>query len=349
VSASAETVTAAAPGQAAPRDVAPPTHALSVAEHSPRSAYVGVLLGMVAAICYTGTNIALRGVTREGELDWGVWVTCMKSLPSALSAWCIVGYLALRGRPALPSIRTIGILVTIGLVVQAGGNVFFQWSLAMCGLALTVPTVFATLILTGALLGRTWLGEAVTVRSAIAMGLLIGAIALLGLGAEGAATALPPGPQAIPPTLWVLAGVALAAASGVFYGALGVVIRRTTRDEIPLPATLALISTMGVLSLGIPSFLWLGTTGLAASPQEWSLMIVAGVLNAAAFFAIGGSLRRIPVVQVNLLNASQAALCAMGGVLIYREPLTAALVGGTALTLAGLALMDRRPPVPGGE
>ncbi|HEX6987412.1 MAG TPA: DMT family transporter, partial [Planctomycetaceae bacterium] len=307
-----------------------------------REVLLGVMFGVVSAVCYTGTNIALRGVTRGGDPDWAIWVTCLKSLPSALSAWLILGGRAVRGLPALPTARTAGLLLGLGLIVQGGGNLFFQWSLAMCGLALAVPTVFATLILTGAALGRFWLGEAVTARSAVAMGLLIAAIGLLSLGAEGAAAALPPGPPDVSPVWWVLQGVLLSALAGVFYGALGVVIRQTTRDSVPLPATLALVSTTGVVGLGIPAVIRLGPEILTASASEWTLMLVAGTLNAIAFFAIGGSLRRIPVVQVNLLNASQAALCALGGVLVYGEPLTAALVGGTALTVAGLVLMSRR-------
>src|SRR5690606_21285319 len=161
-----------------------------------------------------------------------------------------------------------------------------------------------------------------------------------------AADALPPGPATISPQLWVLAGIALAGIAGVFYGGLGVVIRRTTRQQVPLPATLALVSTTGVVGLGIPAIVRLGPEILMSSSREFTMMALAGTLNAIAFFAIGGSLRRIPVVQVNLLNASQAAMCAIGGVFVYHEPLSAALVGGTALTIIGLAMMSRRSKPP---
>ena len=313
----------------------------SASHGSSRVVATGVLLGVVSALAYTGTNIALRGVTRNGDPDWAMWVTCFKSLPGALVAWLLVGLRYAQGRRALPSRSEIAGLLAVGFAVQFGGNLLFQWSLAMCGLALAVPTVFATLILTGAVLGQTWLGEAVTVRSSIAMGLLIGAIAMLGLGAEGAAARLPPGPDTIAPVLWVLAGITLAGLAGVFYGTLGVIIRRSTRRNVPLPATLALISTTGVVGLGTAAIVRMGPAVLHATTAEWSLMILAGTLNAAAFFAISGSLQRIPVVQVNLLNASQAAMCALGGVLVYHEPLTVGLVGGTLLTLIGLGLMDR--------
>ena len=321
-----------------------PVAEASASRLSNRAVTTGVLLGVVSALAYTGTNIALRGMTRGGDPDWAMWVTCFKSLPGALAAWLLVGLRACRGQRALPSMPVIGWLLAVGFAVQFGGNLFFQWSLAMCGLALAVPTVFATLILTGAVLGRSWLGEAVTVRSSIAMGLLIAAIAMLGLGADGAAAELPTGPHLFAPELWVLAGIVLAGVSGVFYGVLGVIIRRSTGSEIPLVATLALISTTGVVGLGAAAVIRLGPAVLEATPGEWCLMVFAGVLNAIAFFAISGSLQRIPVVQVNLLNASQAAMCALGGVLIYHEPLTTALAFGTLLTIAGLVLMGRGSP-----
>lgn len=311
-----------------------------------REVLLGVLLGIFSAICYTGTNIALRGVTRDGDSDWALWVTAMKSLPSALSAWVLLGDRAVRGLPTLPSWRTILVLMAVGFAVQGGGNVLFQWSLARCGLALAVPTVFATLMLTGAVLGRVWLGESVTVRSTVAMGMLIAAIGVLSYGAEGAAAVIPRSPSELSPKVWVLSGIAFAAIAGVFYGVLGVVIRQTTRESVPLPATLAIVSSTGVLGVGVPAVFRLGPEILDATSEEWWLMVLAGVLNAVAFFAIGGSLRRIPVVQVNLLNASQAAMCAIGGVLLYREPLTAALIGGTVLTIFGLALMSRKGRVP---
>jgi len=301
----------------------------------------GVFLGLVSAICYTATNIALRGVTRDGDADWALLVTAMKSLPSALSAWLLIAGRKWKSLPTIPSLRTVLVLMAVGFAVQGGGNVLFQWSLARCGLALSVPTVFATLMLTGALLGRTWLGESVTWLSAVAMGLLIAAIGILSYGAEGAAAALPPPPAGYSARFWVLSGVVFAAVAGVFYGVLGVVIRQTTRVAVPLPATLAIVSSTGVLGVGVPAVVRLGTTIFDASAGEWGLMVLAGVLNAIAFFAIGGSLRRIPVVQVNLLNASQAAMCAIGGVVVYREPLSASLVFGTLLTVLGLTLMSK--------
>ena len=53
---------------------------------------------------------------------------------------------------------------------------------------------------------------------------------------------------------------------------------------------------------------------------------------------------RLSVVRVNLINASQAAMCAAGGVLFFDEALTVWLVLGTLLTMGGLMLMERPSP-----
>ena len=317
----------------------------AISRDADRDVAVGVMLGVLAAICYTGTNIALRGVTREGDFDWALWVTCLKVLPGMLIAWSLIGVRTWSGKKTLPGRRVVALLLTAGLFTQCCGNLLFQISLSMCGLALAVPTVFATLMLAGAILGRFVLGERVTWRSVWATGLLLAAIGLLSLGASAAGKSLPPGPQGVSATLWVLGGIGLAGVAGVFYGILGVVIRRSTHRAVPLPATLALVGTTGVLGLGIPALVRLGPSVLDVTLGEGALMIGAGVMNGIAFFAIAGSLRRIPVVQVNLINASQATLCALGGVFVYGEALSWGLASGTALTIVGLTLLDRRKPV----
>ena len=43
---------------------------------------------------------------------------------------------------------------------------------------------------------------------------------------------------------------------------------------------------------------------------------------------------------VNVLNTSQNAMCALAGVLLFREPLTSPLVIGCGLTIVGLLLVD---------
>ena len=68
-------------------------------------------------------------------------------------------------------------------------------------------------------------------------------------------------------------------------------------------------------------------------------MGTAGILNFLAFIALSVALKSLPVIAVNLLNASQVAMAAVAGILLFSEPVTNSLVIGVALTLIGLVAM----------
>jgi drug/metabolite transporter (DMT)-like permease len=260
--------------------------------------------------------------------------------------------------------------------VQLGGNLAFQFALSTIGLALTVPLCFATLLFAGAIMGRVWLGEAITLRAAGAMGLFVAAIGLLAWHAEHARRALEQSERragqrqnvaARPESLGqatsnstvqspgdalaaatrargISFGLLAAAASGIAYALSAVVIRSAARTE-SIAATLGTISLTGVVSLGILS-LWRNglPTLLATETTALALMLTAGTLNAAAFFALGKSLELTTVAHANMLNASQVALAAIAGVLVFDEPADAALGVGISLMLVGLLLYRAEPP-----
>ena len=60
------------------------------------------------------------------------------------------------------------------------------------------------------------------------------------------------------------------------------------------------------------------------------------------FIALSVALKSLPVIAVNLLNASQVAMAAVAGILLFSEPVTNSLVIGVALTLIGLVAMVQR-------
>ena len=67
-------------------------------------------------------------------------------------------------------------------------------------------------------------------------------------------------------------------------------------------------------------------------------MIGAGILNAVSFYCLATALQHLNVVYVHIINASQAAMAALAGVLIFAEPLTGYLIFGICLTAVGLLL-----------
>ena len=334
----------------------------------------GTLLGLFSALAYTLTNVLLRHLAAEND---ACWISCLKAAPTVAIAAILIAPALAGGRQIWPSARMLLVLIATGLVVQLGGNLAFQFALATIGLALTVPLCFATLIFAGALMGRVWLGESLSLRAVTAMGLFVAAIGVLAWHAEHARLALerserrveqsdlevaprnnrsqttiaardhrsPNRPAPASRARVISLGLIVAAGSGVAYALSAVVIRSAARTE-SIAVTLGTISLTGVISLGILSWWRNGLPALLATePTALALMLAAGVLNAAAFFALGKSLELTTVAHANMLNASQVALAAIAGVLVFDEPADAALGAGIAIMLVGL-LMYRAESAP---
>ncbi len=321
-----------------PDDNAPGDNARNQSRWRVDPVMAGTCFGIFAAVTYTGANMALRQLVRHNDPDWAVWVACVKAMPAALAAWAIIAYRGMKGLQALPPRALVLPLLLTGLFMQFGGNVAFQWALSLGGLALTVPLMFATLISSSALLGRIVLSEPISARATAAMGVLIVAICVLSGGADIASRAM----DVEATRMSIVGAVVFACSAGFAYGACGVVMRRTVTSDVSLSATLVLLSSSGVIGLGLTSLWRLGPEQLLQTPSDDMLMMgLAGLFNAVAFFSLCASLRYISVLRVNLLNASQIAMAAAAGVVCFDEQLTVWLIGGTILTATGLVISDK--------
>lgn len=287
-------------------------------------------------------NIGLRGVAAApdavGEVDWSIWVSANKALPVTLAAWAVVTWRAMQGLPALPPVRMVLPLILTGLFMQWGGNVGFQFALSRAGLALTVPLTFSTILVSSAIVGRLALADPLSPSTVLAMGVMTAAIVVLTQGTEAAAGAMMPEANFSSTAL----AVAAACLAGVAYGSGGVMIRRCVRGELSHSATIMVLSTTGIVTLGGASLLRMGPHQLwATTPVQWLQMLGAGIATAVAFFALSAAYQRVSAVKANLLNASQAAMAALTGVVLFGEPNTGWLHAGTALTILGLVLSAR--------
>lgn len=311
-----------------------------------RQALEGTALGILAAVAYTTANLGLRNVAAGGDFDWALFVSANKAIPVTLIAWGLVAWRSANGLPGLPPRRLWVPLVLTGFVMQFGGNVMFQFALSRGGLALTVPLTFSTILVSGAVFGRLVLGEAITPKILIAMGAMMVAVAILSQGADTASQAL------VTDADWnaTVLAVLTACLSGIGYGSGGVMIRRCVTSHLSYSATIVFISSVGLFVMGPLAVFRLGLPAIGAvSLHVWLSMLAAGVFNAVAFFAVNAAFKRLSVVRVNLLNASQAAMAAMAGVVLFGEPNTWSLQAGTLLTITGLVLSarrDRPQPVP---
>ncbi|MBM4093666.1 MAG: DMT family transporter [Planctomycetes bacterium] len=296
----------------------------------------GSCCGLASAVGYTAANAFLRAVT---DCDV-VWVSCVKAFPTV----AIFGpWLALRcfQKPKPVPWRQLTVLIATSVVCQLLGNVVFQWSLGIVGMAMVVPLTLGTMIVSSAFMGRLFLRESVTFRMAISSLLVILAIVVLSLGAGDASQRVMSQNHSV--SFWlVAAGVLAACFSGVSYALLGVAIRHVVTDRISITATLVTVTLTGVVLLGATSYFRIGVDGmLAGYPDDLGIMILAGICNALAFFALAKSLQLIPVIYVNALNATQAGMAALAGIAVFAESSSPALWLGIALTVLGLTVMQQ--------
>ena len=294
---------------------------------------VGTLCGLFSAVVYTCANAFLRSVS---DCD-PVWVSAVKAVPTVLVMGPVIAGLAIRGHQVVPSLPMLAAIAAGGLVGQLGGNISFQWALGQIGVALTVPLSLGGMIVAAAIFGRVFLYEPVTPKAIVAMAILLAAIGVLSLGAHEASETVTR--EAVP--AWRLAaGVAAACLCGVAYAILNVILRYCITRGAPLATTLFTVSLAGVVSLGLIAWLRIGQSGmLATTPEQLGLMLAAGFCNTIAFVSLTKSLQLTSVVYVNALNAIQATLAAVAGVLIFDERLSPSLALGVGLTIVGLTVL----------
>ncbi len=304
------------------------------ATHLGRQLILGVTCGLAAAMGYVASNIGLRYAAHVDPF----WVSAVKAFPTAVATlpFAFLWF----WRAANPKDwGAMGWMLSAAVVAQLGGNVLFQHALSVTGLAISVPVNLASNIISGALLGRFVLKEPFTKRTAIAVTILITAVSILSVASHPSPTSrvtltnLQVSPEVILATLGNIL-------SGFSYGYLGAMIRLVLRRGLPVPVAMCISGVVGVSLLTSISCYRVGmNTMLQTDAQGWIGMLCGGVFNAIAFFLLAQSLRRIPVVAVNLLNATQAAFTTIAGWLLFSEPFTFPLIIGVTLTIWALTLL----------
>ncbi|MEM0926716.1 MAG: DMT family transporter, partial [Planctomycetota bacterium] len=300
--------------------------------------------GLMSAILYTIANIALRKCV---GLD-AYLVSSVKAAPTVL---CLAPILVWRfstpsqhekqaSQTSSPSQRPHPLwqFLLASFFAQFFGNAAFQKALGYIGLAASVPITLGTLIVGGAVLGAILLGEPVGRRKLVAMMTLIIAVIILSL--PRSESALPDEPVS---ATGILVGSLWAAVSGLSYSFFGVTMRKTLHRGYRASELMFISGLTGTVTLWAYTFAVTGWTTVAAtSADQWLMMSAAGLFNFLAFIAITSALRHLPVVAVNLINASQVAMAAAAGVMLFGEPVTWALTIGIGLTFVGLLILARR-------
>jgi DME family drug/metabolite transporter len=313
-----------------------------------RSAAFGTACCAAAAAFYTVSSICMKQVSALNcDPSWGV---CVKESITVLAIGPFLIYQAVRGQKVFPPGKILLIIILAGLADQLLGNLGWQWSVGVVGLSVTVPAVFGVMITGGAVFGWILLGEKVTPRSMGAIGLLLASLLLLGLGANsmiGTTAKSSHTPIADPGLasnggLLIAEGILVAGLAGAAYALLSIAIRHTMNSAARQSTLMFVITGLGVITLGPISVYRQGWEGLAATPMEQTAwMAAAGFFNLLGFMALTKGLHLTTVVHANVLNASQVAMAAVAGILIFQESPNPWLIMGVVLTLFGIFLIDR--------
>lgn len=304
-----------------------------------RILYSGSFAAVLSALGYTAANIFLRSVSDSPA----VVVSSLKASWTVIlfGPWLI--WLGSHGKQIFPSARPFAYILAAAVFVQLCGNWVFQWSLGIIGLATVVPLTMGAMLISGAVLGRVWLGEHVRRSTAISIAIMIAAICLLSWGTTSGHTEPTSGldNQSEHPAWLIWLATAGACAPGLAYAVLGIAIRRNTQEGIPLATPMVIVGMTGTLLLGSVAVFQVDQQQWAAiQASDWSLMCLAGIANAVAFLALTRALKRIPIVFVNAINASQVAMAALAGLWLFQENLNGAVALGIALTVIGFAILN---------
>lgn len=297
----------------------------------PLGPLAGAVCGLLAAVGYAAANVALKAAT---ETD-AILVAAVKSWPTIAACVPLLFLMRLRAQPIATSWKPMPLLILGVAVGQLFGNVLFQVSLGIIGLAVSVPLNLAAMIIGGALMGRAIVGDPLSRRTIVAIVILIAASTVLSLGTDS--NTIPDAELSRWKYVW---GALATITSGFAYAFFGVTMRKGLREGLTVPLAMGVSGLAGTILLCPISLIAMGADQiLATSANQWWAMLFAGSFNMAAFFMLSFSLRAIPVVAVNLLNATQAALAAIAGVWLFNEDLTQSLIIGSALTILGLVVL----------
>ncbi len=296
-------------------------------------AAAGAACCVVSMFGYSTANACMNQLSLMQSVP--TWAICNKELVTVVVVGPWLLWQAWRRRSGFPSGRPLAILIAVGLATELIGNIGVQWGYEVVGLSVMVPAYTGFILVAATFLGGILLGERVSARNVAAVGLLILAAILLGIGSAQATPAAETRP---PASLLAVAGaIVLAAAVGTVFSLLGIAIRFCVTGNTSHGAVMVIITGMGVLTLGPLSFWSAGPAKLMATPwQQYALMFAAGVCNLIAFMALVRGLQLTTVLHVNMINAGQVATAAVAGILFFGESCNPWLVSGCCLMIVGI-------------
>ena len=327
-----------------------------------RERWSGTALIFLSTFFYAASNVVLRQLTQfEVDIDWFL---CFKEATGVaiLLPWII--FRLFQGRYRWVSKRLLLYILIGSVFCQLVGARLHMLGFAVLGLVIAVPLIQSSTMLGTAYLGRYFLGDPLSRRRKIAMGILIVAVILLSIGKEMAAST----ETSFGIFLLVAAGTVVA---GGAYSIYVVILRYAARrfwgteDDVwasfrfsqwvgydfpknppqrlysPMPVTLAMLIVLGVGILTFGSCLYWrqGLDGFTdVPPIAWKLVPITGLCNMIGFFFQIHGLRLTTAVQASLIAVSQIIVLSLIGMVFFDEPTNILVWIGLTLTAYGVVL-----------
>ncbi|PQO35792.1 hypothetical protein C5Y96_09070 [Blastopirellula marina] len=308
--------------------------------------WLGLICGVLAAVGYSLANICLRWLT---DLD-PIWVSFFKAIPTVVLLAPIAVWQVRSGRFPMPKASSIFILIVAAIISQLLGNAMLQWSFGVVGVAMSVPLCLGTMIVVGVMISKWLLQESLTRWQSWGTASLTLALIILSLAGRGAVQSVVEDTSG-----WLLIGAGIVAPmlAGISYAFLSVVIRKGVSGEVSMFMTTSVICAVGMAILGPLSLYTAGLEEISlTTSSQYVVLVIAGLLNAAAFVALTLSFRYAPVIIGNAANSLQNPLSALAGVVLFHEAYSINLIFGVVLTVLGVVMMglrDRPRPEPAEE
>ncbi|MDR3181315.1 MAG: DMT family transporter [Planctomycetaceae bacterium] len=333
--------------------------------------WIGTVFALLSTTFYGVSNVVMRYLADcRVDLDW---ILCYKEIIglSLLIPWLL--FRLFQGRLLYISKRLIVYVIIASIICELIGSHLQLLGYAVIGLIIAVPLIQSATLLGVAILGYTILGDPLSRRRKIAVGILIAAVTILSVGK--AMTGREAEVFVSPPPLVMIAVAAGAFLAGVSFSVyiiiLRYVIRRYWKDEhsprqsfslyrwvgydyaaksgtryySPFPVTLMMAIVFAVGIVIFSSFLYAksGPAGFYNVPAAaWYLILLSGITNAAGFFFQIQGLRMTTAVQASLVAVCQIVMLSFIGYLFFNEAVNVLVIFGLVLTSYGV-IMSAKP------
>jgi drug/metabolite transporter, DME family len=225
-----------------------------------------------------------------------------------------------------PRHLSLGRCVLMG-ACMAGYQAAYFTAVTLSGIAVTALIAICSAPLIIASLAPMALGERLTSRVRVALGLGVVGTALLVAAPRGALDLTTP----------LVAGALLALAAGLAYALYVVLAKATLARTAPLPLT-ALTFAAGAVLL-TPAVLWIEAP-LRQLSLGWPwLLYLGGVATAGAYAIYSLGLRHVPASVAGIVTLTEPLTATLLGVLLFGERLGVTGVLGAALLVSALSLV----------